>query len=181
MAVNGKKKGNSFERTVVKEFKELFNHEGFERNAFSGSLYGGSNRFRMQGKDKDHTGSVVGDVIVPTGFPFTLECKAYKDLDFHNIIQGESKQLDEWISQAEDDANSVDKDFILIIKINNKGTYTLTNNLEFGGNSVNSLKNVTRYKEVYYLYSLELFREIAPRFNTIVEWNINTVNNKEVI
>jgi hypothetical protein len=172
MAVNGKNKGNSFERVVVKEFKELFHHDGFERNAFSGSLYGGSNRFRMQGKDKDHTGSVVGDIIVPTGFPMTVECKAYKELDFHNIIQGSSRQLDEWIEQAEEDANSVDKNFILVIKINNKGTYVLTNDLSVGSNSVsNKLKSYSKYKDIYYMYSFDLFKEICQSLDIIVEWN----------
>jgi hypothetical protein len=179
MGVNGKNKGSSWEREVVRIFKELYKHDGFERNAFSGSLYGGSNRFRMSGKDKSHTGSVVGDIIVPSAFPMTLECKAYKELDFHNIIQGSSKVLDEWIRQAEEDSKSVEKDFVLIIKINNKGIFVVTKNLPMGVKKLtDNLISYTKYKEEYYMYSLAQFKTVAASFDNIIQWHIN--KDKEV-
>ena len=174
--VQSKKKGNNFERDVVHLFKDLFKDEGFERNAFSGSLYGGSNRHRMQGMNEEHTSAVCGDIICPKDYPFSIECKAYKDLDFHNIINGSCKTLDEWIDQAEDDAKATNKKVLIIIKINNRGKYVVTKNLVLNSmdiSTVSDLDSVAKYKSEYYVYSYDSFGEIANKFSCVVDWNIN--------
>jgi Holliday junction resolvase len=173
MGVNGKQKGNAYERQVVNAFKVLFEDEGFLRNWSSGSIFGGQNRSRIKGVDTDFSEKVVGDIIVPEKFPFTIECKSYKDLDFHNIINGSCKKLDEWIEQAEGDAEVGDTYMLLVVKINNKGQYICTKDLRIENANINisEMSNVTRYKEKYYFYSLETFNDIANNLKPIIEWN----------
>jgi hypothetical protein len=171
--INSKGKGNAFERDIVKLFKVLFEDEGFERNAFSGSLYGGSNRHRMQGMNEEHTSAVCGDIICPKDFPFSIECKAYKELDFHNIINGKCTTLDEWIEQAEDDAKASNKEMLVIIKINNKGKYVCTHDLNYGPSTLGGMDTVLNYQGKFCFYSYDIFEEICKRLDLVHVWSIN--------
>lgn len=175
MGVNGKNKGSSFERDIVKEFKRIFNDEGFMRTPHSGATFGKTNRSRMVGIDEGFSHQMTGDLVVPSGFSFSIECKAYKDLDFHNIIKGSSKQLDEWIEQAKFDADECDKAFLLVIKINNKGKYICCKDQPLVGNqTLLDLDNVLKYKNDYVFFSFEAFEEVAMSMKCIKEWeNIN--------
>jgi hypothetical protein len=171
--INSKAKGSSFERDIVNRFKILFEDDGFMRTPHSGAQFGASNRHRMQGIDEGFSHQMCGDLVVPEKFPFSIECKAYKDLDFHNIINGSCTTLDEWIEQAEDDAQASDKEMLIVIKINNKGKYVCTHDLNYGPISLGSTSNVMRYQDSYFVYSYDLFESLCDRFDIVHTWNIN--------
>lgn len=122
MAVNGKQKGNRFERDIANMLSSRFEeHTGktqsFRRNADSGSFWGGKNKERKETHDTDY--AVYGDLICPKTFKFTVECKNYKTPpSMMSFISQDIKEWDKWISQAEQDATECDKDYILVMKYN---------------------------------------------------------------
>jgi len=120
--INGKKKGASFERHIGKVLSEAFDIQ-FRPTPGSGAYVGGQNRGSFDRLDVNEI--LAGDLIAgDSDFPFCIECKAYgDDPKFHQIMQGSCKVFDEWIVQAETDADHINKLPVIIFKINRKGTY----------------------------------------------------------
>lgn len=154
MAVNGKQKGNSFERKIANLLSDRFKEKtglesSFRRNPDSGSFFGGQNQSRTETYDTEY--AVFGDLICPRNFNFSIECKNYKTPpSFSSIIKQDCKQLDTWIAQATQDARNAKKLTALIIKYNNVQDIVVLNDL-FG-----SLKSIINYKE-YHIVTLESF------------------------
>lgn len=152
MAVNGKNKGNTYERKISKLLSERFEqHTGiktaFFRNANSGAFFGGKNQYRTKTHDKDH--QEFGDVICPKNFKFTIECKHYKTApSWKQIITQNVKQWDTWIDQASTDSKNANKEFLLVIKYNNVDDFVISS-MEFQG-----INKFGLYKS-YNLYLLE--------------------------
>ena len=120
--INGKQKGNNYERIVANllsnRFKDYLGVEqGFYRLDDSGSYFGGSNEQRMNTHLMDH--AVFGDIVYPKSFRFTIECKNYgKDAapSFQTLIKGTYKQWDDWLIKAMRDGHNANKDWLLIIR-----------------------------------------------------------------
>lgn len=121
--VNGKSKGNSFERRIATLLSARFESytglkTGFRRNADSGAFFGGSNMYRAKQYDLDN--ACFGDLMCPKDFKFSIECKHYKIAPtFKAIFAKDVKQWDMWLAQAEQDASNAKKSTLLIIKYNN--------------------------------------------------------------
>lgn len=121
--VNGKSKGNTFERKIANKLSDRFKEvtgldQAFRRNADSGSFFGGKNQQRAQTHDLEK--ATFGDIICPNEFTFSIECKHYKTApSFKSIVEGKVAQWDSWLSQAEQDAKNSGKKVMLIIKYNN--------------------------------------------------------------
>ena len=111
MAVNGKQKGNGFERKIANLLSETFEpylgiSNGFRRNPDSGSFWGGSNLHRTLTHDTNY--AVFGDLICPKNFKYSIECKHYKTApSLQAIINQSVKQWDTWLEQAEQDRITV--------------------------------------------------------------------------
>lgn len=122
MAVNSKNKGSSFERKISnlfsKRFEEVTGKEtAFRRNADSGSFFGGSNQRRAVTHDTEK--ATFGDIICPSNFAYSIECKHYKTPPtFASILKQDCKFIDEWISQGTQDANQAEKKLLVIAKFN---------------------------------------------------------------
>lgn len=131
MAVNSKQKGNSFERKIANTFSARFKEytgieQSFRRNADSGSFWGGKNKDRKLTHDVDH--AQYGDIICPTEFKFTIECKNYKTPPtFNSIICQGVSEWDTWIKQASQDAEEGNKDYLIVIKYNRTETFCILN------------------------------------------------------
>lgn len=130
MGVNGKQKGNSFERKIANLLSDRFaEHTGiekpFRRNPDSGSFFGGSNIDRKDVYDTEW--AIYGDLICPKNFNFSIECKHYKTPPTLNaILKGEVTEWDKWISQARQDSKASEKAMLIIIKYNRTETLTIT-------------------------------------------------------
>lgn len=130
--VNGKSKGNSFERKIANLLSLRFSNylgieKGFRRNPDSGSFFGGQNESRTEVYDTDF--AIFGDLICPKSFKFSIECKHYKSSpSFQSILNTDVKQWDSWLSQAEQDCNKSLKDMLLIVKYNNVDEFIFTKN-----------------------------------------------------
>ena len=123
MAINSKNKGNAFERKIAKLLSERFAEKtGIEaslrRNADSGSFFGGKNKARVGVYDTEK--ATMGDLICPSAFRFTIECKHYKEPpSFLSMLKQDNKTFDKWLEQAEQDAESAGKLSLIIAKFNN--------------------------------------------------------------
>ncbi len=128
--VNGKQKGNSFERKIANIFSDKFaSYTGIEksvrRNPDSGAFFGGSNVGRTETHDTDW--AVYGDLICPRNFRFSVECKHYKTAPTVNsILKQNIKEWDGWIKQARQDSKTSGKEMLIIIRYNRTETLTLT-------------------------------------------------------
>lgn len=120
--INGKNKGNRFERELAKKFESHFGFQ-FRRTPQSGAYVGGNNRGSFLREDV--TEILAGDLIAgDPDFPFCVEAKNYKDEpQFHQLLQNKSIVFDEWIKQATADADDINKIPLIVFKINNKGTF----------------------------------------------------------
>lgn len=120
--VNGKQKGNTFERKIANLFSDRFKvvtgiEKSFRRNPDSGSFFGGQNESRTETYGTEF--AVFGDLICPKSFLYSIECKHYKSApSFQSFINADVKQWDLWISQAEQDSQKSSKHMMLIVKYN---------------------------------------------------------------
>lgn len=109
---NGKKKGNRNERDLAKWWKNWTGLE-FSRVPASGGL-------RWQKKD-----DICGDIICTDPrksrrFPFSIETKFYKDINFEHLILGnKSAKIWEFWKQAKEDGERSGRVPILFMRYNN--------------------------------------------------------------
>lgn len=122
MSVNSKNKGSSFERKISNLLSERFAEvvgvaNGFRRNLDSGSFFGAKNQRRVETHLMEN--ACFGDIMTPSNFKFTIECKHYKTApSFASIVKQEYKLFDTWIEQAKQDAKNGDKAMLVIAKFN---------------------------------------------------------------
>lgn len=150
--VNGKQKGNTFERKCANLLSERFKditgiEKSFRRSVDSGSFFGGSNAQRMN--TYDTATANFGDLVCPSNFKYTIECKHYKSAPtFQSIVNQNVKQWDEWMGQASQDSKNANKLPMLIIKYNN------VPEMVFIDHPIEGMQEFLKYKE-FYAYSLD--------------------------
>lgn len=109
MKTNSKNKGSRFERVVAKAFEKWTGYK-FSRTPGSGGW----------AKAKDSFGDIVcTDSVHSKRFPFSIECKSYKEIKFEHILLGNKgcKILEFW-EQAKRDAKIINKVPLLIMRYN---------------------------------------------------------------
>lgn len=121
--INSKNKGNTYERKISTLFSDRFAEftgikKSFRRNADSGSFFGGSHFTRTE--EYDTTKATFGDIITPSHFNYSIECKHYKEPPkLGSILNQKVGDWDSWIKQAEQDSENSKKKVLLIVKYNN--------------------------------------------------------------
>ena len=159
--INGKAKGNGFERKIANLLSETFKDylgisNGFRRNPDSGSYFGGSNIDRTLTHSLDY--AIFGDLICPRNFKYSIECKHYKTApSLQALINQSVKQWDTWLEQAEQDSKASNKEFSLIVKYNN------VDELIFLKNTLTGFKSSIQYKQ-YHIYKLIEFLSFQANF-----------------
>lgn len=129
MGVNGQAKGGAFEREVAHILNGIFGIPCFSRSAGSGARFGGKNAKRLNIHNRQSSKNQIGDISVCDNVILLVECKSYKALPFHQIIQGSCTVLDGWLSELKNDRDTFEKIFkerrptLLVFKINRAGTY----------------------------------------------------------
>ena len=161
MAVNGKSKGNNFERKMANLLSERFAEylgieKGFRRNQDSGSYFGGSNSQRTQTHSMDY--AVFGDLICPKAFKFSIECKHYKTApSLQSILDQNVKEWNTWLGQAQQDADNSNKKLALIVK------YNKIEELVFLSDTIVNYEQAFKYNS-YSIYKLKTFLEQPNEF-----------------
>jgi len=144
--VNGKNKGNTFERKIANLLSDRFKdylgiEKGFRRNSDSGSYFGGTNTYRVEQHDLDN--ACFGDLMCPKNFKYAIECKHYKSAPlFQSVFAKSITQWDKWIEQSDQDAKNSNKLPLLIIKYNNVPEFVLIRN-KLG------INEILQYKDRY--------------------------------
>jgi hemin uptake protein HemP len=122
MSSKSKTKGNSWERDIVNHLSALYNLP-FVRVPTSGAFIGGTNVVRKEILHDGQIRMMKGDIIPPDKWKhFNCEAKNYADFPFHQLVQGECKQLENWIGQLMEVADAGDIN-ILMMKITRKGKF----------------------------------------------------------
>lgn len=160
MAINSKNKGSNFERAVCKILKERFPGKDFSRVPTSGAFFGKSNKEKRCLAEDNVKEVLSGDVICPSNFRFSVECKSYAEISFWDLFN-ESSDLHSWMKQCKDDAYFVNKTPLLIVKINNHKPFVGTTII---------LPNMVFEHRHFYFYTLEDFL----KFDDIVYFEENT-------
>ena len=116
--INSKAKGSKNERDVCKWWESWTGYE-FSRVPSSGGL--------RWGRTTDTTGDIIcSDQKHFLRFPFSIECKNYKDINFEHLLLGNKRvKILEFWSQALEDAERGHKIPILMMRYNGmkKGEY----------------------------------------------------------
>jgi Holliday junction resolvase len=107
MAINSRTKGNKNERDLAKLFEKWSNHK-FSRTPSSGGL---------QWKASNSKGDIV---CTDEGyyFPFCIEAKNYKDINFEHLLYLPKPKILEFWEQAKRDADKAKKIPILTMRYN---------------------------------------------------------------
>lgn len=164
MSKNSKAKGSNFERDIANTLNEIYNVQSFARVMSSGAWSGKSNMQKRQGMESQVILAYSSDIIVPGFFKFSVECKAYAKIDWHNVALGNCRQLNEWVEQCLFDATKTNQDMLIFFKINNQGIHCVLKK-EWLDKLV--LPTYILYQDSYIIFSFENFKINAEKFKTI--------------
>jgi hypothetical protein len=110
--INSKRKGNSAELALAKILTERFGVPFARVGVSSGA------RPKQVKLDRQATETFTGDLIVPSGFKFSVESKS---VNANVDLLDKSALLDKFLEQAANDAESIGKTPLLCWKRNRKG------------------------------------------------------------
>ena len=110
--INSKQKGNRAELELAKILTKRFGLPFARVGVTSGA------RPKQVRLDERAMETFTGDLIVPDGFRFSVECKA---VNVHVDLFAPSALFDKFLEQAKADAESIGKDPMLCWKRNRKG------------------------------------------------------------
>lgn len=163
-AVNGKQKGNAFERDIANMLSDRFKEhlgmdQGFRRNPDSGSFFGGKNQQRTETHDTEF--AVFGDLICPRSFLWNIECKNYKEApSFDALLKGKIPVWDGWLAQNDQDAKNAEKHPLLIVKYNRTKVFVVIPEtlgpqdcepvMHYGSNLIFTLEAFLEFPDVFF-------------------------------
>ena len=110
MTNKSKIKGGIYEAKIAKLLTKELGKE-FRRVPLSGSI-----------------DFMKGDVFVPSDtawFPYVIECKHYKELNFTNLLTAKSNELYSFWAQVQEEAKTMDKLPLVIFRWNRSKDYVL--------------------------------------------------------
>ncbi len=111
MAINSRKKGSKNERDICKWWERWTGFD-FDRVPASGGL--------RWGRTTDTAGDIIcSDKKHFLRFPFSIECKAHKEINFEHLLLGNKKnKVREFWEQATSDSDRAGKLPILMMRYN---------------------------------------------------------------
>ena len=152
--INSKKKGNSNELLVAKLLSKRFG-KTFQRVPASGAH--GTN-LASTGLRQDALEILSGDIICPPDFNFSVEVKSRASFNFWDLLNKEDGEIDEWIKQAEEEARISKKEFLLIIRVNNRKPFVIFKD------TTSAVYPCLIYKEVYIIMRMDYLLEYPDAF-----------------
>lgn len=119
--IASKKKGNRAELYIANLLTKRF-VKSFKRVPMSG---GWATTNNLQETRKDAVQFFSGDIICPPDFKFSVEVKSRSNFNFWDLLNKENTEVDDWISQAEKQAEIAKKKFLLIVRANNRKPFAI--------------------------------------------------------
>jgi hypothetical protein len=150
MSNKSKQKGKRGETSICKMLEKTFGLS-FIRVFTSGSFFGGKNSVRFDKYDKNQQNLNEGDIVMPEELShISIECKNYKEFQFHQLFTGKCVLLDKWIEQS---SHTNKENWLLFFKITRKNTFVCYD-----------LKNSFKKSDNYFLYKNEYIIQEAKSF-----------------
>lgn len=161
-----KSKGNKFERDIRDLLNKAFETQEFARTPNSGAIMGLGNYAKNQNLE-EHTKKTLGsDIICPSWFNFSIECKCYGDKpNYAAVLANEDTFLSGWIGEVLFDAINSKRTPILFFKTNRKGTFVVVPSMFLDIIQANDV-NFLRYKTDFLIIPVDFFSNYARLFNT---------------
>jgi Holliday junction resolvase len=129
--LNSKNKGNRVELELAKTLTKRFGGIEFSRVPMSGG-WGTNNKEKNVREDAMEV--LSGDIMCPENFIFSIESKSRSDFNFWDMLNDETEnEIDEWIQQAEEDAQRSNKYPLIYVKINYKKPFVMFSKKIFKG------------------------------------------------
>jgi hypothetical protein len=116
-AVNSRRKGSNFERTLAAQLNKLFDTKEFARTPGSGA-------FATTHELPAHL-QIHGDLITPQNFKYVIEAKCGYNVDVDDFFR-ENSDLQKFIRQAKKEAKRAKKPWFLVYKKTRKDTLLFT-------------------------------------------------------
>jgi hypothetical protein len=167
--MNSKSKGNRFELEIKSFLNRIYDTSEFARVPNSGAIMGGKNWNKNKGIAKGADQFFGSDIVIPEWYPYSIECKFYSDLDFHNIVRGNSKLLNTWLNKTVKDAVNFKKIPMLFFKINYCGTFACIPSYFIDNEDSLIIGSFITYKSVFIIFSLETFENNKNVFLNLSE------------
>ena len=125
---NNMAKGTSFQRKVAKKLQEFFEAHGVEGEFHSTPRSGG---LRWHGRS-----DVIGDVVTPENFRFTIECKKHSEIDLHCLFLSRSANtsadlINFWTQVCEDCVRSGRTPMLVFEQLRGKTIVVLPHSLRW--------------------------------------------------
>jgi len=152
--MNNKKKGNRNELFVAKLLSKRFG-QTFQRVPMSG---GWATTNNLQETRKDAIQFFTGDIICPPDFRFSIEVKSRVSFNFWDLLNKEDGEIDSWIKQAEEEARISKKEFLLIIRINNRKPFVIFKD------TTSAIYPCLIYKEIYVIMRMDYLLDYPDAF-----------------
>ena len=157
MSSKSKTKGASWEREITKHLTALYKLS-FVRVPQSGAAIGGANQVRKEFLQAGQIKNMKGDIVPPDDWNhFNCEAKNYADFPFHQLVQGECKQLETWLTQLLTVADDDDLN-ILFFKITRKGKYIAVPQASKWHNSPHFIYHSTKHG-IWQIFDYDTFFE----------------------
>jgi len=149
--INGKRKGSKIELDLTKVLNARFG-TGFSRSVGSGNRWGQVNHLPKHAQDV-----FSGDLIVPKGFKFVLECKGgYDSIDMSSVFVRGNSELDGFLDQVTKDSKRCDRKPMLCWKKTRKPWLAFVLTKELSGRSFKYKMQYGKWTVVALEYLLKL-------------------------
>lgn len=168
MTSKSKSKGNNFERDIRDLLNEVYQTKEFARTPSSGAIMGLGN-YQKNSQLEDATKKTLGsDIICPSWFNFSIECKNYGDKpNYNKLISSNDAFLDGWIGEALFDAVNAKRTPLLFFRTSRKGTFCVLPK-EFLLLISKQNQNYLVYQSEFIILDVDFFSKYAKIIN---EWN----------
>jgi len=191
MTSKSKAKGNRLEREMRDLLNQAFETEEFARTPSSGAIMGLSNYEKNQNLEDSTKKALGSDIICPSWFRFSIECKNYGDKpNLGKLINDYDTDLDGWIGEALFDAINSKRTPLLFFRTSRKGTYCVLP-YHFMDITNAEMNNFLRYHEEFMIVDASVFFKLAKviqarnerSYDSIQEWltissKVDTIKNK---
>lgn len=157
MPSKSKDKGNRLERDIRDLLNNAYTTDQFARTPNSGAIMGLSNWEKNQ-KLEDSTKRALGsDIICPSWFRFSIECKNYKDKpNFAKLLWECDSDIDGWIGEVLFDAVNMKRTPLLFFRTTRQGTFCVLP-IKFIHVTNVHRENFLRYREEFMIVRSDFF------------------------
>jgi len=165
MASKSGEKGKRLEREVKEFFNLAYDTLEFSRTPGSGAIMGQSNFQKNKGMEDDTKRVLGSDLICPSWFKFSVECKNYMDKpNYATIIKSSDAMLDYWLAEALFDSINLKQTPMLVFRTSRKGTFMVLPTMLI---DTSKLKYYCNYN-CFTIIGIEHFMSIKTE---VLEWN----------